>query len=71
MRERAAALLKVAGGMRAATVARQGLYRRRSEEAVYRWLNQYEAGGIAGLRIREGRGRKPVFSPSKRNGDAG
>jgi len=70
VRERAAALLKVADGMSGVAVASHGLLKTRSEEAVYRWLDRYEAEGIAGLRIRKGRGRKPAFSPSKRGGHA-
>ena len=70
MRERAAALLKVAGGMSGVAVASHGLLRVRSEEAVYRWLDRYAAEGIDGLRVRKGRGRKPGFSPSKRRGAA-
>ncbi len=66
LREWAAALLKVANGMSGVAVARTGLYRPRSEEAVYRWLDRYAAEGVAGLLIRAGRGRKPAFSPSKR-----
>lgn len=66
-RERAAAILKVAGGQPAAGVARNGLLRRRKADTVYAWLNRFEAEGIAGLLIRAGRGRKPAFSPSAGN----
>lgn len=64
LRERAAALLKVAAGQSAAAVARQGLLRPRRRESVYSWLDRYQALGLAGLYIRPGRGRKPAFSPS-------
>jgi Winged helix-turn helix len=64
LRERAAALLKVADGERAAQVARTGLLRPRQPDTVYAWLHRYRAEGIAGLSIRPGRGRKPAFSPS-------
>lgn len=64
LRERAAALLKVAAGQPPAAVARQGLLRRRKPDTVYAWLNRYQAAGLAGLVIRPGRGRKPAFSPS-------
>lgn len=64
LRERAAAILKVDGGTCAAHVARQGLLRRRAEDTVYAWLDRFETDGIAGLQVRAGRGRKPVFSPS-------
>ena len=33
------------------------------EDTVRSWLNRYEQGGLTGLRVKEGRGRKPVFSP--------
>ena len=62
-RERAGALVKIADGACAAEVARTGLLRPRQPDTVYRWLDRYQAEGIAGLRIRPGRGRKPAFSP--------
>jgi Helix-turn-helix domain len=64
LRERAAALLKVAEGTAAAWVARGGLLRPREPMTVYDWLNRFEEKGIAGLAIRPGRGRKPAFFPS-------
>jgi len=64
LRERAAALLKIADGAVAAHVAREGLLRPRQPDTVYGWLRRYEAEGLAGLAIRPGRGRKPAFSPS-------
>ena len=64
LRERAAAILKVADGQSAAAVARAGLLRPRQPDTVYRWLARYREAGIAGLRDRPGRGRKPAFSPS-------
>jgi transposase len=63
LRERAAALLKIADGMSAHAVSQQGLYRQRKPDTVYEWLNRYEAEGIDGLYIREGRGRKPAYDP--------
>lgn len=63
VRERAAALLKIADGCAAAAVARTGLLRPRQPDTVYRWLARYRAEGIAGLTDRPGRGRKPAFSP--------
>lgn len=68
LRERAAALLKIADGMSAERVAREGLLRKRHPENVRIWLDRYLAEGIAGLHIRAGRGRKPVFSPSTPHG---
>jgi transposase len=64
LRERAAALLKIADGQSAAAVARTGLLRPRQPDTVYRWLRRFRAEGVAGLRDRPGRGRKPAFSPS-------
>lgn len=68
LRERAAALLKVADGQRPAHVARSGLLRPRAEDTVYAWLDRFEVEGVAGLRVRPGRGRKPVFSPAVPDG---
>jgi transposase len=64
LRERAAAILKVADGLPAAEVARTGLLRPRDSDTLYAWLQRFETEGIAGLPIRPGRGRKPAFSPS-------
>jgi len=64
LRERAAALLKIAAGESAHHVARHGLLKPRDPDSVYGWLHRYQAEGIAGLTIRPGRGRKPAFSPS-------
>lgn len=63
LRERAAALLKVADGQSAASVARQGLLRPRKPDTIYTWLDRFLIDGIAGLSIQAGRGRKPAFSP--------
>ena len=62
-RERAAALLKVAGRSSALWVAEHGLLRHRSADTVYAWLDRYEDEGLAVLAIRAGRGRKPALSP--------
>jgi hypothetical protein len=61
LRERAAALLKVADGWPLAQVARLGLLAPRDPETVAAWLGRYRAAGAAGLAIRPGRGRKPAF----------
>jgi hypothetical protein len=63
LRERAAALLKVAAGQSAASVARHGLLRPRKPDTIYSWLDRFLIDGIAGLSIQSGRGRKPAFSP--------
>ena len=64
LRERAAALLKIADGMPAARVARQGLLRPRKPDTIYTWIDRFIDAGIAGLRMRAGRGRKSAFFPS-------
>jgi len=63
LRERAAALLKIAAGKIPAHVARSGLLRPRDPDTIYSWLRRYQAEGLPGLEIRKGRGRKPAFSP--------
>jgi len=70
LRERAAALLKLAGGASATAVAQHGLLRQRGVHTVLAWLKRYRAGGLAGLTIRPGRGRKPAFFPSDAGGGA-
>ena len=64
LRERAAALLKIADGWSAARVAREGLLRPRKPDTVYAWMDRFVDAGIAGLQMTKGRGRKPAFSPS-------
>jgi transposase len=64
LRERAAALLKIAGGEVASQVAGHGLLKARDPDTVYSWIDAYQADGVAGLQIKQGRGRKPAFSPS-------
>src|SRR5438270_9425032 len=63
MRERAAAILKVASGLSMLQVALHGLYKPRCYETISEWINRYEAEGVAGLQVQTGRGRKPAFSP--------
>lgn len=62
MRERAAAILKVAGGMSAHSVAKRGLLKEREADVIYEWLNRWEAEGLASLEIKKGRGRKTKHS---------
>jgi hypothetical protein len=50
VRERAAALLKIADGATACAVARHGLLKPRDPDTVYAWLGWYAAEGIAGIR---------------------
>jgi len=49
VRERCAALLKIADGQSAYAVARQGLLRPRDPDTVYAWLDYYQDQGLAGL----------------------
>lgn len=71
VRERSAALLKIAEGMPVTLVARQGLLRPRDPDTVYAWLDRYQATGSAGLKVHPGRGRQPAFSPSACDGGGG
>jgi transposase len=64
-RERAAALVKVADRTAASRVAEHGLLRAHAPDTVYRWLDRYEAEGLAALTVRAGRGRKPTLSPPR------
>lgn len=63
VRERAAAILKVAERQSLRQVAYHGLLRRHAPETVKTWCERYLAQGLRGLRVREGRGRKPCFFP--------
>lgn len=45
IRERCAALLKIASGRSPHWVAKQGLLKERDPDAVYRWMAFYEQGG--------------------------
>jgi hypothetical protein len=49
VRERCAALLKIADGTSAHAVARHGLLKARDPDTVYAWLAHYRADGLAGL----------------------
>jgi transposase len=63
MRERTAAILKIAEGITPRQVALNGLLKPRKPDTVYNWLHRYEEDGIAGLQIKPGRGRKPAYFP--------
>ena len=63
MREKAGAILKIVAGQSPHAVALGGLLKQRDPDAIYGWLDRYEAEGVAGLLVKEGRGRKPAFSP--------
>ena len=49
VRERCAALLKIADGQAPYEVARHGLLKARDPDSVYAWLDRYAAEGLAGI----------------------
>ena len=49
VRERSAAILKIADGHSPHWVATQGLLKPRDPDTVYRWLTQYLTEGLPGL----------------------
>jgi len=63
LRERARAILKVAEGETIQTTADQ-LRIRVHRNAVAEWVKRFLAERLEGLKIKAGRGRKPVFSPA-------
>jgi hypothetical protein len=67
MRVKASALLLVHRGIPASVVGRDYLVPSRDADTMYAWMDRYQAGGVAALLIRKGRGRKPAFSPSASN----
>lgn len=64
LRERAAAILKIAQGSSGREIALHGLLKPHWQDTIYEWVQRYRAEGKAGLEIKSGRGRKPAFSPS-------
>jgi hypothetical protein len=63
MPTKAAAILKVADGWPLCQGAAIGLNKPYHEDTVRGWINRYEQEGLDSLRVKQGRGRKPVFSP--------
>jgi transposase len=63
MRERAAAILKIASGLSGREVARNRLNRAHWQDTLYEWVKRYQTDGISGLKMKAGRGRKPAFFP--------
>lgn len=61
LRERAPAILQVTEGCSGHCVVINGLLRQRKPDTIYGWLDRYEVGGIDGLPIDEGRGRKAAY----------
>jgi hypothetical protein len=49
VRERCAALLKIADGQAPYEIAQRGLLKARDPDTVYTWLNWYTAEGVMGL----------------------
>ncbi len=62
VRERAAALLRIAAGEAAYHVALNGVLKPHHPETLYNWLTGFEQQGLASLRHRAR--RKRPFSPS-------
>ena len=62
VRERCAAILKIADGQSPHAVAQGGLLRPRDPDTVYGWLNSYEEEGVEGLlQARQGGSRPRPF----------
>jgi hypothetical protein len=49
VRERCAAMLKIASGKSPHWVSQHGLLKKRDPDTVYNWLDYYEEEGLAGL----------------------
>ena len=64
VRERAAAILKVASGWSVRRVALHGLLRPRRPETIADWIDRYLTAGPDGLEVATGRGRKTA--PTRR-----
>ncbi len=67
IRERAAAMLKIAAGHAPHWVAQQGLLKVRDSDTVYQWLDWYEAGGFAELSAHAAGGYRGVRVESHRS----
>ena len=66
VRERCAAVLKVADGQSPHAVAQRGLLRPRDPDTVYSWLDRYEQAGIEGLLSGRQGGSRPHPFPATR-----
>ena len=62
VRERSAALLKLADSQSGRQIALHGLLCPRQPDTIYGWVKRYKAEGFAGLLIKPGRGRKSAFA---------
>ena len=63
IREKASALLQIAGGKSATEVAQSGLLKKRNAQTVCTWVHLYESEGLKGLLVKKGQGVKPSFFP--------
>jgi hypothetical protein len=63
VRVRAAGILKVAQGQSIRWVAQHGLLKPTHPDRLREWISRYQSQGTEGLRVRAGRGRKPIFPP--------
>jgi transposase len=63
MREKCAAILKVADGQSCKDVAASGLLNTHAPDTISDWLKAYLEHGLQALAVHPGRGRKPAFSP--------
>jgi hypothetical protein len=61
VRERCAALLKIADGLSPYAVARHGLLRPRDPDTVYAWLTRYQEQGLPGVLTHQHGGRRRGF----------
>ena len=66
IRERAAAMLKIASGLSPHKVAMEGLLKKRKPDTVYDWLRRFREHGTEGLFQKSGRGRKPAYAPKSK-----
>lgn len=63
MREKAAILLKISGGMTPHEASQIGGLKAHHPDTIYKWMTWYENEGLKRLEVQSGRGRKPAFSP--------
>jgi len=64
VREKCAAILKIARGRSCREVGRTGLINPHTPDTLSDWIAIYQHEGLAGLLVHKGRGRKPAFFPS-------
>lgn len=72
VRERCAALLRIAAGESAHAVACAGIVKPRQPETLYAWMDYYAAAGLAGLQQhQQGGSPRGRLRPSRRGSGAG